>query len=405
MGLFTRKTEAAFASAPVKASAGRSLVGNFINYQTGSDEIRALSVPTVSRSRDLIAGLIGALEMKHYSKQWNGEKYEKVYLPLEPWMERPDPKVSRSFFYINLFSDLYFYGVAYAYVTTRYSDGRPASFTWLPAANISSSEQVGYPQYFGPSKDLEFNGLALDINNVIQFISPIEGLLRIGGRAINTSIYLDMAADRYAQLETVPGYLQQVEGEDLSGDDLGELASAWAAARKQNAVGALSRQVVFKEYTSNPQEVNSDQRRYQSLEMARLCNVPAYLVSAPTEGASMTYQNAEQARQDLYLFGARLYLDVIEQTLSGPDVLPKNRFLEFDIESYLGIEHGSEMPEDDSDTPDDKSESRELAEIIQKIYLGVGKVLTSDEAREIINQAGGNLPIPSPPLAEPEVTQ
>jgi hypothetical protein len=346
MGLFTRKVEASFASAPVKASAGRSLIGNFLNYQTGNDEIRALSVPTISRSRDLIAGMIGALEMRHYSKQWTGEEYEEIYLPLEPWMERPDPKVTRSFFFANIFSDLYFYGIAYAYVTTRYSDGRPASFTWLPAANVASLEQSGYPQYFGPSPDLEFNGMPLDISNVIQFISPIEGMLKIGARAINTSIYLDLAADRYAQLETVPGYLQQVEGEDLSGEDLGDLASAWAAARKQNAIGALSRQVQFKEFSQNPQEVIGDQRKYQALEMSRLCNVPPYLVGAPTEGASMTYQNAQQARQDLYLFGARIYLDVIEQTLSNSDVLPRNRFVKFNIEKYIGVEDVMDiMPE------------------------------------------------------------
>jgi len=280
--------------------------------------------------------MVGALELKHYSKQWTGERYEEIYLPLEPWMERPDPKVTRSFFYVNIFSDLFFYGVAYAYITTRYSDGRPASFTWLPAANMSSTQQTGYPQFYGQSDELEFNGVPIDVNNVVQFISPIEGILKTGYRAINTSIYLDAAADRYAQLETVPGYLQQVSGEDMDGEFLGDLASAWAAARKVNAIGALSSQVQFKEFSQNPQQVNADQRKYQALEMARLCNVPAYLVSAPTEGASMTYQNAEQARQDLYLFGARIYLDVIEQTMSGEQIMPRNRFVEFDVESYIG---------------------------------------------------------------------
>jgi len=361
MGLFTRKAEApSFASAPIKAAAGAANVGNFLYYQTGSDEIKALSVPTVSRSRDLIAGLIGSLELKHYSKQWMGDNYEEIYLPLEPWMERPDPKVSRSFFFVNIFSDLFFYGVAYAYVTRRYSpqgsggQGFPASFTWLPAANISSTKQTGYPQYFGPSDELEFNGQPLDVNNVIQFVSPIEGILKIGARAINTSIYLDQAADRYAQLETVPGYLQQIDGEDLSGEDLGSLASAWANARKQNAIGALSRQVEFREYKQNPQEVISDQRKYQALEMARLCNIPAYLVSAPTEGASMTYQNAQQARQDLYLFGARIYLDCIEQTLSGDNVLPRGRYVEFNMEDYAG-----EVAEDTPSRSNDMEDSND----------------------------------------------
>lgn len=340
MGIFSRKPEASFASAPIKAAAGSSFVNSFLNYTTGSDEVKALSIPTISRSRDLIAGLIGALELKSYQKVWNSieEKYEQVYLPLEPWQERPDPKVTRSFFFVNIFSDLYFRGIAYAYITSRYSDGRPASFTWLPAANIMTTDQAGTPQYYGPSKQLMFNGSPLDVNNVVQFISPIEGILTIGAQAINTAIYLNNAADRYAKLETVPGYLQQVEGEDLSGEDLGELASSWAAARKNNAIGALSRQVVFKEWSTSPAEIVGDQRKYQSLEISRLCNVPAYLVSAPTQGASMTYQNAQQARQDLYLFGARIYLDVIEQTLSSPEICGPNRYVEFDIEDYIGLD-------------------------------------------------------------------
>jgi phage portal protein BeeE len=332
MGIFSRKIETAnFASAPVQAAAGASYIGNFLQYTTSSAEVRALSIPTVSRSRDLLAGIIGSVGLKHYSKQWNGTDYDEVYLPLEPWMEQPDPKVSRSFFFVNLMTDMMLHGVGYAYITTRYSTGLPASFTWLPAANISSTEQTGLPQFYGPSKELEFNGNPLDVSNVVQFLSPTDGILKIGQRAINTTLFLDQAADRYASLETVPGYLQQVDGEDMSGDDLGALASQWAAARKQNSIGALSRQIIFKEWSSNPQEVNAEQRKYQSLEMARLCSVPAYLVSAPTEGASMTYQNAQQARQDLYLFGARIYMDAIEQTLSSAQVLPRNRYVEFDI--------------------------------------------------------------------------
>ena len=30
------------------------------------------------------------------------------------------------------------------------------------------------------------------------------------------------------------------------------------------------------------------------------------------------------------------------------------------------------------------------------VYLGVGKVITSDEAREIVNESGGDLPLPGP---------
>jgi hypothetical protein len=39
--------------------------------------------------------------------------------------------------------------------------------------------------------------------------------------------------------------------------------------------------------------------------------------------------------------------------------------------------------------------------MVQKVYLGVGKVITSDEAREIVNGAGANLAIPGPEFLPP----
>lgn len=342
MGLFTRRMDAAVGHAPVKAAAGIGGANNYLSYTVGGAELMALTNPTISRSRDLLASMIGSLELKHYSRQWTGEKYEEIYLPLEPWMEQPDPKNTRNFFMSNVFSDLFFYGRAFAYVTTRYANGLPASLSWLPNQNVSTPNQAG-PQFFGPSDEIEFNGILIDPNNVCQFLSPTIGIVYSGQRAINTALYLDQAADRYAQLETPPGYLQQVDGEDMDGEFLGELAAAWAAGRKNRAIGALSRQIHFKEYQNDPGTVVAQLRSDQALDLARLCNIPAYMVSAPTKGASMTYQNAQQARQDLYLFGAKPYMDCIEQTLSN-FMLPRGRYVEFDLEDWLGSTDESNIP-------------------------------------------------------------
>ena len=54
-----------------------------------------------------------------------------------------------------------------------------------------------------------------------------------------------------------------------------------------------------------------------------------------------------------------------------------------EVRDILGL---AELPEAD------QSSARELAEMIQKIYLGVGVVLTVDEARQILNSGGANLP-------------
>jgi hypothetical protein len=52
----------------------------------------------------------------------------------------------------------------------------------------------------------------------------------------------------------------------------------------------------------------------------------------------MTYQNAQQARQDLYLFGTRALIDTLQASFSMNNVLPRNRFIEFDVAEYLGLE-------------------------------------------------------------------
>jgi len=334
MGLFTRKIQTAqIGHAPIGAAAGASQLGEFYAYSIGNTELLALQVATVSRARDLIAAMVGSLELKHYTKQWTGEEYEEIYLPREPWMERPDPNVTRNFIMANTFSDLFMRGRAFWYVKTRYSTGLPASFEWMPAAMVGTPDQAG-PQYFGKPNEIEFNGLPIDPANVITFLSPIIGLTFTGARAVNIALHLDAAADRYATLETVPGYLQQKNGETMSGDELSDLASAWAAARKVNAIGALNDYAEFVEFKNNPGEVLDKLRQYQALELARIANIPPYLVGVATGG--MTYQNAQQARQDLYLFGAKPYLDCIQETLSMDNVLPRNRFVEFDIEDYLG---------------------------------------------------------------------
>lgn len=287
-----------------------------------------------------MASQIGSLELKHYQKQWMGENYEEVYLPLETWMERPDPTATRQFIMANTFSDLFFYGAAVWVVTARYANGYPAAFQWIPKANIEFPDQPG-PQYFGQPKEVEFNGQKLNRADCIVFLSSTQGMVYQGARAINIALHLDQYADRLATLETVPGYLQQTGGETMGGDELTELATVWAQNRRHNAIGALNDYVEFREFKNSPSEVLDEARRYQALELSRLANIPANLLGIDIGGYN--YINASDSNAQLYLYGTKLYLDCIEQRLSMDDVLPRGRFVEFDVEDYLPV--AESMPE------------------------------------------------------------
>ncbi|NDG64914.1 MAG: phage portal protein, partial [Planctomycetes bacterium] len=246
MALFgSKKQDAtpAFAHAPLQAaasSASQSGLGQFWSYTVGAASELALSVPTVSRATQMIISLVGSLPLRHYTTQWTGEEYEKIYLETESWMDTPDPTLTRNFIMSNTCMDLMMRGRAFWYVTSRSSaTGRPLSFQWMPAEMVDTLDQPG-PQFFGKSNSITFNGIQIPTNDVIQFLAPVQGFLWTGRRVIDTAIKLDRSAERFATNEIAAGYLQQTDSsEPLDAESLGELAAAWSNARRVNAVGAL----------------------------------------------------------------------------------------------------------------------------------------------------------------------
>ena len=49
----------------------------------------------------------------------------------------------------------------------------------------------------------------------------------------------------------------------------------------------------------------------------------------------MTYQNQTEMRHLLYQAAAKPYIDCINQTLSGNDVLPRGRFVRLDVSEFI----------------------------------------------------------------------
>jgi phage portal protein BeeE len=341
MALFgSKKQDAtpAFAHAPLQAAAGsasQSGLGQFWSYTVGAASELALSVPTVSRATQMIISLVGSLPLRHYTTQFNGERYEKIYLENESWMDTPDPTLTRNFVMSNLCMDLMMRGRAFLYVTSRSSaTGRPLAFQWMPCEMVDTLDQPG-PQFFGKSNSITFNGINIPTQDVIQFLAPVQGFLWTGRRVLETAIKLDRSAERFASNEIVAGYLQQTDSsEPLDAESLGELAAAWSNARRVNAVGALNSAVKYEQFDTDPSRLQLiEARNFSALELSRAIGVPAYLLGIGISGYN--YSNATQAKQDLYLLGAKLYMDAIQETLSGSDILPRNRFVEFDTEDLI----------------------------------------------------------------------
>ena len=289
----------------------------------GIDREAAMSIPALQRARDLICTTVGQCPITYWTL--NPPDVEQSEPPLS-WMMRPDPNKTRQWILSWTADDLFFYGVGYWEIVDRYANTFPSAFERLcvPELNISTEGKVTY------------NGREIDPVNIVEFLSPAEGVLTNGSRAIAIALELDDAAERFAAVEIPTGVLEeQPGGEDLTGDELATEAAKFAAARRSNTTAATNKYLKYREISNNPETMQlTAGRGYQALEMSRLGNIPPYLVGAPA-GSGMTYQNTQQATADLVSFGALPYIGCIEQTLGGPNVTPRGKTVRLDVNALL----------------------------------------------------------------------
>lgn len=331
----TPEVQAAVGFAPGYSSqnTGVNMIGQYYTYIEGEARNRAVSVPAINRARDLMASVIGSMPLRMYNERFMDGKAEKVYLDPRSWLRRPDPTVPYNFLMSWTFDDLFFYGRAFWYITSRTADGYPASFTRLPAGSIQTTDQAG-PVWFAPSSQVYFQGGEIDPSNLVQFLSPTQGLVYSAPGAIETALKIEAARNRNASSAIPAGILKQTDGEPLSAQELTDIAAQFNSARALNQTAALNQYLTYEASTATPDKMLLiESANYSSLEAARIGNVPPYLVGVST--GSYSYQSSQQARADLYIFGVKLYAEAIAGTLSMDNVLPRGTYIEFDPSDYL----------------------------------------------------------------------
>lgn len=315
---------------------GLNSVGAYYSYQDGVLRQSAMSVPTIARARDLIASVISTTPLRMYRNTWNeatGEM-EKTYIAPRSWIAQPDPAVPYSTFMSWLFDDLFFFGKAFLVVTERTKDGFPSAMTRIPAAMTTMRDQAG-PVFFAPSEEVYFQGGHIDSKNLIQFVPcPIQGIVYQSEQAVQTALRLEKARFRNATSTMPSGVLKVTGGEPLTVEEMQTLSNQFNAARENNQVAAISQDLDYKETSANPANMMlMDAAEFQAKEMCRLTNIPFYL--AGIDVGAYQYSSGKQAREDLYLFAARLYMNYIQEILSMNNVLPRGTYVEFDIDYYL----------------------------------------------------------------------
>ena len=290
------------------------------------DRISAMSIPAVNRCRNLICGVIGSMELSLQLKRTDEE------IPKLPWMDQPSLNQPMPVTLAFTVDSLLFFGVAYWEITEVYADnGYPARFNWVANSRV-------IPKYNKTNTFIE--GYQVDgfirpmsgVGSLVTFQSMTDGILNVGGRTLQAALDLDKAAAVAAATPMPSGVLKN-SGADLGEAEVQGLLSAWRTARANRSTAYLTSTLDFQPAAFSPKEMMlNEAKQYMATEIARLCNVPAYYISADMNN-SMTYSNVQDERRQFVSLSLQPYISAIESRLSMNDITPSTQYVEFDLDS------------------------------------------------------------------------
>ena len=338
MGLF-RKTEATSKDvrssltaqyAPTIMGENLNSLFNYVMPRVNRNE--AMSVPTVARCNNLLKGVIGGLPLNLYRKSTGEELGNPV------WVDQPAINQPRSVTMAWTVDSLLMYGVAYWQVTELYAeDGRPARFKWIPNVKVTFNTDLygmEITQYFIDAVAVPMSGLG----SIVTFQAFDEGILERGSDTIRAAIDLRKAAVIAASTPMPSGVLRN-NGADLDPKEVAGLLAAWKNARQNRATAYLTSTLEYLPTSFSPKDMMYDSaQQFLSTEISRLCNIPAYMVSAEAN-QSMTYSNLLDERKSFYSLSLAPYVCAIEDRLSMDDITARGNAVKFDVDSsFLATE-------------------------------------------------------------------
>lgn len=296
------------------------------------------------------------------------------------------------------------------------------------------------PQLYTTRDILHIPGLAYDGR---VGLNPIQ----VMAESLGTIAASDDYAGRFFGQGTHMGGVVSV-GQSLTADQRRDALAEWeefhAGIVNAHRTGVLSNGSTYTRLALNADDAQLiEARQFGISEISRMLRIPPHKLYDLTRA---TFSNIEHQSIEAATDSIRPWLVRIEAHLNFDDDLVPDpaEFVEFELDGLLRgdavaraaantaeIQGGWATPQmvarrqnypappeldyylrplnmdvirpgqpEPETSKDDAATARKLsvAEAIQKVYLGVGTVVDRDEARQIVNDAGGNLPIPGPPM-------
>ncbi len=240
-------------------------------------------------------------------------------------------------------------------------------------------------------------------------MSPVEWCRQTIGLGLAATKY---GAEFFSTDGSMPGVIEAPH--PMQPETMREIGRQWQRKRKtggRGLPGVLQNGATWKTTAINSEQAQFLQtRKWNAAEIAgQIFMLDPSDLGIPVEGSSLTYANLEQRTTRRLQVALMPWIRRIEIALSPWVAGGQYRFdvdsrlrgntresyetlkvaLDaefFTVDEVRDILGRGPLPSDTTPTS-----ARELAEMIQKIYLGIGVVVTAEEARAILNNGGADL--------------
>lgn len=395
----------------------------------GSGTKNALRLIPLYAATSLIADQFSLLPMTGYDTV-NGRKTRLDPQPLLCTDPHVNPVFTRVEWLHQYAVSRLLRGNAYGVVTAIDQFGTPTKIAWLNPDNVRVDESGPVPQYF-------HNEELLDINTVLHipwYPAPgsIVGLSPVSH--FRSQIETGMAANDYGNKwfrngATPSGHLKYTG--KVNGGTLSNAQSAQVKERFKATIAGNDFFVSGSDWDWKALSVSAEDAQFLQTIKATANQIAAIFHVDPEDiggeaGSSMTYSTLELNQIKFQVRAQQPLMTALEAHVKR--ILPGTQYVKLNADAMIRTEskvraevheinlrtgmetqdEGRALEDKAPHTPAEREQwlqyrtigpadgpeekAKRIAEIVQKIYLGVGVVVTEEEAREIIRMTGLDLP-------------
>ncbi|MFD6094531.1 phage portal protein [Oerskovia sp. NPDC060338] len=289
----------------------------------------AMSVPAVAAARHLVTSRLARQPLRTYR---NDEEISSQ----PAWLYRTNTSLPPQMRMSLTLEDLFFNGWA-LWAVER-------------GANDQITDGVRVPPdvwTFDKDGQVLVHNKPVPANSVILFQGPFEGILTAGARTIRGALTLEAQWLNRIKNPTPTTILKGNDPNDpLSDDEIKHVVDTFAQARNNpnGTIAWIPHNVDIEFNGDSATDLFVQGRNASTLDIARLCGIPATMLDASQINASLTYNTTEGARNEFIDGSIDMWRTPIEARLSMDDVTPRGTRVAFDLTNLVEVPNTGTSP-------------------------------------------------------------